>query len=121
MTKELNFNIDEIRAENRDFERWQEEMRINSKTWYGCFFKGDNTTYVAMVSGNEEHVILYPNMSFEEVKRRVKLNYFYHNLDGTEHRGFAKDMIDYCYNLAVERWNKDTGRTRVIQVKEQGR
>ena len=33
MTKELNFNIDEIRKENEDFYRWKEEMEQRDKPW----------------------------------------------------------------------------------------
>ena len=114
MTKELNFNKDDIDRENQAFYEWNEQVKMDSKTWYGYFFKGDNTVYVAITTGSEEHVLPYPNMNFDEAKRRVKLRYFYHNLDGTEHRGFAKDMIEHCRFMAEEKWRKDTGRVMPI-------
>ena len=93
------------------------EEREDFRTWYGYFFKGDNTTYVALKSGKEEHVIPYPNMGFEEAKRRVKKKHLYTNLD-KDQNVFAKAMIEYCRTMAEERWNKDTGRTRNVIKKE---
>lgn len=95
-------------TEDRDF-----------RTWYAYFLRGGNTTYVALKSGKEEYVIPYPNMSFDEAKRRVKKKHLYSNLDKNVNM-FAKAMIEDCRKLAEARWRKDTGQLK-SQVKTGGR
>lgn len=80
MTKELNFNIDDIRAENADFYRWKEEMEKRDKTWFAYLLRGGNSTYVGLTTADLKYTVKFENMTFDEARRRLKFNHLRTNL-----------------------------------------
>ena len=118
MTKELNFNIDDIRAENEDFYRWKEEMEKRGKTWFAYLLRGGNSTYVGLLSGKQKFTFKFGNMDFAETRQRLKFQNLRTNLDDGL-TVFDKNILQDCRKLAENAWHKDCGLS--YQVKEQGR
>jgi hypothetical protein len=108
MTKELNFNIDDIRAENADFYRWKEEMEKRDKTWFAYLLRGGNSTYVGLTTADLKYTIKFENMNFDEARRRLKFNHLRTNLDDGL-TVFDKNILQDCRKLAENAWHKDCG------------
>jgi len=115
MTKELNFNLADIRAGNEDFYRWNEEMKQGSlKTWHAYFLRGGNNTYIGLTSGKSEFLFTFKDMNFDEARRHLKFKHLRTNLHDNL-TIFDKAMLKDCRRIAENGWKKDCGLSYQIK------
>ena len=68
MSKELNFNIDDIRKENADFYRWKEEMEKRGKTCTFAIIMGASVGRISSILGSKEK----GKAAFDGLKKNCK-------------------------------------------------
>ena len=118
MTKELNFNKDDIARENQAFYDYQAEQfasgediaeatkKDDGRTWYCYFLKCGNTTIVGMKTADKLFAIPLPNRTFAQAKRIVMKRYMRTNLDRDCNTQLDKNLLKECEIKAKQKANQ---------------